>query len=462
MKMTKTFNKLIIPDKFAQGIERIYSVLEKAGKECYMVGGAVRDLAMGNSAVDYDFATNARPDELMRLFRNAVPTGIKHGTVSVLSGECSFEVTTYRNDGKYEDGRHPSEVNFSDSLEEDISRRDFTINGLAYDYKTHEIIDFCGGLGDIKRQIIRTIGNPDDRFSEDGLRPFRACRFASKLNFEIEDNTFAAISSHLATSARVSAERIRDEFIKTILTERPSVGLEYMRKSGLMEIFLPELLSCYGVDQNKYHAFDVYYHCLYSCDAAVNDKLEVKLAALLHDVAKPAVRRKGSDGENTFYNHEVVGARTVKSLMKRLKFSNSEIECVSNLVINHMFHYTDEWNDGAVRRFMRKVGVENLGDLARVRLADRAGNGSRSGMPAPINELFRRIEKIIEEENAISVKDLKINGNDIMNMFGIKPGPVIGKILNELLETVLDDPSANTEENLSARASDIFSKISLR
>ncbi len=455
--MTKII-PLSIPDKYIRGIEKIYSTLEKNGNECFMVGGAVRDLIMGSPAEDYDFATNARPDELMKIFRHAVPTGIKHGTVSVIVDGEVFEVTTYRNDGKYDDGRHPNEVIFSDSLEVDISRRDFTMNGLAYNYRTSEVVDFCGGIEDINKRVIRTIGKPVDRFSEDGLRPYRACRFASKLGFDIEDETFDSIGLTLEVSAKVSAERIRDEFVKTVMTERPSVGLEYMRKSGLLEQFLPELFTCYGVEQNKYHAFDVYYHCVYSCDAAVNDKLEVKLAALLHDIAKPQVRRKGADGENTFYNHEVVGSRMVKNIMKRLKFSNAEIDCVTNLVINHMFHYTEDWNDGAVRRFMRKVGVENLGDLARVRLADRAGNGSRSGMPAPIHELFRRIEKIIEAENAITVKDLLINGNDVMSMFHVKPGPIIGKILNELLEIVLDDPAANTAENLAEKAKEIYEK----
>jgi tRNA nucleotidyltransferase (CCA-adding enzyme) len=456
--MTETELRLAIPERFVPGIEKICATLEKNGYQCHLVGGAIRDLILDRPADDYDFATDARPEALLKLFRSAIPTGIKHGTVSVILGGETFEITTYRSDGDYGDGRHPDAVSFSDSLEVDISRRDFTMNGLAYDYRRGVIIDHCGGMKDIRSGLIRTIGSPDERFAEDGLRPYRACRFASKLGFTIHSETFAAITGALDTASRVSAERVRDEFVKTLQSPKPSVGLEYMRKSGLMKLFLPELDACHGVQQNKFHSFDVYWHCLLSCDGATADNLIVRLAALLHDIAKPIVKRPGDDGDATFYNHEVVGARMTKSIMKRLKFSNVEIERTCNLVVNHMFHYTDEWNDGAVRRFMRKVGVENLGDLSALRMADRAGNGSRTGVPAPITELFRRVDSIIEAANAITVRDLKIGGHEIMSMFGVSPGPIIGKILNELLEMVLDDPDANTPEILSEKAKEIFAR----
>ncbi len=449
-----------IPDSIRNTVVSIADRFSGAGFQCYLVGGSVRDLLLGIECYDYDFATNARPEQITRLFKRVAPTGIKHGTVSILQDGSSYEVTTYRSDGNYADGRRPDTVSFSDSLEVDVSRRDFTINGLAYDVLKSEIIDHVGGMDDLRSGIIRTIGNPAERFNEDGLRPYRACRFASKLNFKIEDETFKAISGALDVSRRVSAERVRDELNKLLTTEKPSRGLEYMRRSGLMEIFLPELYHAYEVGQNRFHIYDIYHHSVYSCDAAPKDNPLIRLAALLHDIGKVPTRRQGPDGEATFYNHEVVGAKMVKKIMRCLKYSNDEVEKVVNLVFNHMFHYTDEWTDGAVRRFMRKVGVENLDELFQLRLADRKGNGSREGMPFPILKLQQRIGRAIDEANAITVRDLNINGNEIMELFGLKPGPVIGKVLHELLELVLDDPSVNVNETLISEASRIIREYS--
>lgn len=448
--------QLAIPHAYKEGIGRITETFRRNSYDCYMVGGSVRDLLLGKDAYDFDFATNARPEQVMKLFRRVAPTGIKHGTVTLLIDDCTFEVTTYRNDGKYMDGRRPENVTFSDSLEEDVLRRDFTINGLAYDLEKEQVIDYVGGIEDIDRGVIRTIGSAVDRLSEDGLRSFRACRLASKLGFTIDAGTLDAIRSTLDIAGMVSAERIRDEIVKLLQTDKPSIGLEYMRETGLLKLVLPELDDCYGVEQNKFHSFDVYYHCVFSCDAAPKDNVIVRLAALLHDIGKVPTRREGDGGDYVFYNHEVIGARIVKKIMRRLKFSNEEIERTVNLVYNHMFHYTDEWTDGAVRRFMRKVGVENLGDLFEVRMADRKGNGSREGLPAPVRTLESRIHKIIEAENAITVKDLNINGYIIMDEFKVQPGPVIGKILNELLEIVLDHPELNTREYLLEKAKEIF------
>jgi poly(A) polymerase/tRNA nucleotidyltransferase (CCA-adding enzyme) len=229
-----------------------------------------------------------------------------------------------------------------------------------------------------------------------------------------------------------------------------------MRESGLLGLFLPELAASHGMTQNKYHLHDIYYHSIYSCDAAPGKDPVLRLASLLHDLGKVPTRRAAEDGEHTFYNHEVIGARIARRVMKRLKFSNEEIERVTNLVVNHMFHYTDEWTDGAVRRFMRKVGVENLKDILEIRMADRRGNGMRDGMPQPIRELLRRIDRVIEAENAITVRDLDIDGYALMDEFGVKPGPVIGHILNELLEVVLDSPELNTRETLLAKAREIY------
>ncbi len=426
--------KLTIPGSVKKEITEIVSKFTGKGFECYLVGGSVRDLVLGHEVLDYDFATNALPEDVMKLFRRVIPTGIKHGTVSVLMKDKQYEITTYRSDGKYIDGRRPETVAFSETLEQDVKRRDFTINGLAYDIAEEKIIDYVNGLDDIEKRVIRTIGNPIDRFSEDGLRPYRACRFAAKLYFSIDADTLSAISKTLETAKAVSAERVRDELLKLMDTEKPSIGLEYMRESGLMGLVLPELLEGFNIRQNKYHIYDIYYHSLYSCDAIPGADRIIKFAALLHDIGKPVTRREGEDGEGTFYNHEVVGTKITRRIMKRLKFSNEEIIKVANLIINHMFHYVDGWTDGAVRRFMRKIGLENLDDLLLLRLADRRGNGQRNGLPAPILELQRRIEKVIEEDSALTVKDLDIDGHVIMTEFNVKPGPVIGKILNELLE----------------------------
>lgn len=454
-----TPTRIELPANAAQDIRAIVRAIVESGHECYLVGGSVRDLILGRPVYDFDFATDAHPTVVTKLFRRTVPTGIKHGTVTVLIRDRAYEVTTYRADGTYLDGRRPESVTFSKTLREDVARRDFTINGLAYDVLREEIIDYVEGLEDLARRSIRTIGDPLARFTEDGLRPFRACRFAAALEFGIEPETLDAIPQTLEVARLVAVERVRDELMKMLAAPRPSVGLEYLRVSGLMDLVLPELARCHGVSQNKYHVYDVYYHSLYSCDAAPAERPVIRLAALLHDLGKIPTRRAGDDGEATFYNHEVVGTRMAKAVMKRLKFPAEDIQKVANLVNNHMFHYTDEWTDGAVRRFMRKVDLENLEDLFALRLADRRGNGQRDGLPAPIRELMRRIDTVIEEENAIKVTDLDINGHVIMQEFGVAPGPIIGKILNELLELVLDDPALNARDVLVERARGIFARL---
>ncbi len=455
--MTILEKSIILPPHYEKAIRSIVTTFSESGFECYLIGGSVRDLLMGAPAYDFDFATNARPQQVMKLFKRVIPTGIKHGTVSLLfNDDATYEITTYRADGKYVDGRRPESISFSDTLEEDVMRRDFTINGLAYDVIKQELIDYVGGLDDIDRRIIRTIGDSIDRFSEDGLRPYRACRFAAKLHFTIDSGTFDAIGKTLDVARLVSAERVRDELLKLLDADTPSVGFEYLRESGLLDLMIPELARCYGVVQNKYHMYDIYYHSIYSCDAAPSGNHIVRIAALLHDIGKVATRREGDDGDYTFYNHEVIGSRIAKKILSRLRFSNEEISRITNLISNHMFHYTDEWTDGAVRRFMRKVGVENIDDLFMVRFSDREGNGMRGGLPAPIGKLRRRMERVIEEENAITVKDLDIDGHVLMNEFSITPGPTIGKILNHLLELVLDEPEINERDILLEKAREYY------
>jgi tRNA nucleotidyltransferase (CCA-adding enzyme) len=451
--------KINIPGDADREIRSICSTLKSVGHECFIVGGSVRDLILGREAGDFDLATDATPEKVTRLFKRVIPTGIKHGTVSLLFGQRQYEITTYRADGTYLDGRRPEEVRYAKTLEEDVRRRDFTVNGLAYDIERGEVIDHPGGLEDMERRLIRTIGDPVERFSEDGLRPYRACRLAARLGFTIDADTFEAIGKTLGIASMVSMERVRDELMKLLGAGTPSVGLEYMRTSGLMDLFLPELSACHGLMQNRFHLYDIYYHSLYSCDAAPVDEPVLRLGSLLHDLGKVPTRREGTDGDYTFYNHEVIGARMAKKIMRRLKFSNEDTDRVANLVVNHMFHYTDEWTDGAVRRFMRKVGMENLEDLLAIRMADRRGNGLRDGMPQPIKELKKRIAKIIEDANAITVKDLDINGHIIMEEFSVQPGRIIGCILAELLELVLDHPELNTRETLVEKAREIYNEL---
>jgi poly(A) polymerase/tRNA nucleotidyltransferase (CCA-adding enzyme) len=401
----------------------------------------------------------------MQLFRRTIPTGVKHGTVTVLSRGQAVEVTTFRSDGKYSDARHPDSVTYAKTILEDLSRRDFTINGIAYNPINDTLVDPYGGKGDIEKKIIRTIGDPVERFNEDGLRPYRACRFAAQLHFSIENNTAKAIGASFESAGEVSAERIRDEFIKIIQSEKPSIGIELLRITGLLELFLPEILTGFGINQNVYHRFDIYYHNLYTCDAADPGDYRVRLAALFHDIGKYYAKReiegRHKGKKSVFYNHEIIGAGITKRIMRRLRFSNNDIKMVIHLIRNHMFHYTYLWTDGAVRRFMRKVGLDNIDSLFELRRADRIGNGLKRGESKAVENLKVRIDKIIEQENAITVKDLALNGYDIMREFNLKPGPLIGKILNHLLEEILDDPSKNTRETLINLASVFLQKEKL-
>jgi len=461
-----------------EGAYEISKILKDNGFQCYVVGGIVRDFLLYKTIDDdseWDLATDAKPEEIFQIFSKkrikVIPIGIKHGTVAVIYKDKTYEITTFRIDKEYKDGRHPSEVVFTSSIEEDLARRDFTINAMAIDIIDGKFVDPFGGINDLKNKIIRAVGDPDIRFSEDGLRLMRACRFATKLEFTIEEKTLEAMKRNKDKIKNVSAERIRDELIKMLLAKKTSIGIEYMRISGLLEIVLPELNGCYGISQNIYHKYDVYTHSLITCDtvgkllANTNDKKRIyrlKLAGLLHDIAKPVTKNEIIENGieySTFYNHEVVGAGITKKIMKRLRFSNDDIEYVTRLVRHHMFYYTDEWTDSAVRRFMRNVGLDLLDDLFILREADRIGSGKRQPGSVSIEKLKARIQKIIEEENAISLKDIKVNGHDIMNELGISPGPMVGKILNSLLQMVIEDPSLNEKEKLLTLAREIYSNL---
>ncbi|MBN3032573.1 MAG: HD domain-containing protein [Candidatus Saganbacteria bacterium] len=426
------------------GAAAIIETLKERGFAAYLVGGCVRDSLLGLTPAEWDITTAARPEEVSRLFPKTVPTGLDYGTVTVRLADGQYEVTTFRSDEKYVDGRHPLNVRFTDDIHKDLARRDFTINALAYDPAASRLIDDFNGQKDLRAKIIRAVGDPAARFSEDGLRPLRACRLAAKLEFAIEPATFAAIAKTLPVVKKVAAERLRDELVKMLTAARPSLACELMRQSGLLKIILPELAACAGVSQPpQFHTYDVYWHSLYACDAAPGNDPVLRLAVLLHDLAKPQCKV-----DNTFYNHDQIGARLAETAMKRLKFSSADIARVTNLVANHMFDYTSAWSDAAVRRFLRRIGGPgNAPDLFALRRADvaamvKVNNGEY------LLELRQRIDKIIEEADALHVSDLKVDGNDVMKTLKIGPGPRVGRVLDDLLEKVLDDPGLNERGTL--------------
>ena len=450
--------------KIDKVLKDFYSHFERAGFKAYLVGGAVRDIFLHKKPHDFDVATNATPQDVIKLFRTVIPTGFEHGTVTVHFEGLEIEVTTFRTESGYSDGRHPDSVNYAATIEEDLSRRDFTINAIAADLKNGKIVDPFGGRKDIKRKIIRTVGNDHERFMEDGLRPVRCIRFASKLGFSIEKYTFSELSESDIKKkiSSISIERFRDEFKKILACEKPSSGLKLLMQTGMMEIFIPEFLKCNGCvqsDERGFHDFDVLTHLFYSCDGAPNDKLNVRLAALFHDIGKPDTK-KLIDENITFYNHEKIGAEIAKDILVRLKFPNAVVENVCHLIREHMFNYTPDWTVPAVRRFIIRVGQENLEDLFDLRLADMYG---MHNVPivykynAAINllvELKDRIADELEKKNALSLKDLAIDGNDLIQA-GFEKGKKLGLILNHLLNCVIEDPQMNTREKLLEVAASI-------
>jgi len=427
-------------------LKEFAAVFAAAGFRCYFVGGAVRDRLLGRPVSDWDAATDARPEEVRRLFKSVIPTGIQHGTVTVRWRGSSIETTTFRVDGEYEDGRRPVSVSFTSDLVEDLSRRDFTINGMAVDPETGVIVDPNGGLADLAAGLVRAIGNPVERFAEDGLRPLRAVRFAARFGFSIDPATLAAIPATVERFRLVSAERIREEFTRILVSERAAEGILRLDESGLLPEILPELTACKGVGQGGPHLYDVFHHQVAACDAAPAE-LVLRLAALLHDIGKPARRTEAADGSLTFYGHDFESARLAETALKRLKYPNAVVDDVVALVRNHMFDYSDDWTDAAVRRFVARVGLEYVKPLAILRLADTSGLGHGPADPRTVMPLLARVEELQAKDQAFGIKDLAIGGNDLLGI-GWPRGPSMGKALAELLEAVLDDPDLNTRECL--------------
>lgn len=447
----------LFPQAIPDDILFISNILNHQGFEIKLVGGAVRDALRNQRNIDFDLATSASPDQVEAAFKPIkncfiVPTGLAHGTVTLVLNNKHYEITTYRLDGFYSDNRHPDCVEFTHSIEEDLSRRDFTINAISADPITKMIHDPFHGREDIKNKIIRTVGDPMERFREDALRMIRACRFAATLGFSIEKNTFDAIRKLSQHITAVSHERIRDELLKMLCSDRPSIGFEAMRTGGLLEYILPELLEGYGVEQNEFHRYDVYTHNCKTCDLIRSEDPITKFAALLHDVGKPRAKNfalKIGNG-NVFYNHEIIGAKMTDKIMKRLKFSNEQRERAVLLVEMHMFYYTKDWTDGAIRRFLRRFDGDQafLRELFFLREADRLGSGTKKQSPHIFQEFKKRIDQILEEDAALKIGDLHINGNVLIEEFNLKPSPLIGEILRHLLELVLDDPALNNEHDL--------------
>lgn len=436
--------------------------LRGAGFEAYLVGGCVRDLVLKREPKDWDIATNAKPEEIQNLFEDSVYEN-DFGTVGVKTESEDpklkiVEVTTYRIEGKYTDKRHPDEVKFAKTIEEDLSRRDFTVNALALnmDEKADgEIIDPFDGKDDLKKGIIRTVGKPEDRFSEDALRLMRAVRFAIELNFEIELNTRRAIEKYSHDLEAIAKERVRDELEKMVMSPHAARGIVLLEELGLLQYVLPELREGLGVDQNKHHIYTIFEHSIRSLDYAAkqNYSLEVRVASLLHDVGK--ARAKGGAGPDaTFYQHEYIGARMAARMLDRLRFSKETVEKVAHFVRRHMFYYNvGEISDAGVRRFLVRVGPENIDDLLKVREADRIGSGVKKAIPYKLRHLLFMIEKV--KHDPLSPKMLKVSGDDIMDILKIQPGPRVGWVLNALLEEVLDDPKKNEETYLAKRAKDM-------
>ncbi len=422
--------------------------LREVGKRAWIVGGCVRDLLRGVGVADYDICTDARPEETMRAFPKVVPTGIEHGTVSVLWRGVAYEVTTLRGEATYSDGRRPDAVVFHDDITADLARRDFTVNAIAVDPLDGAVIDPFGGRGDLAAGVLRAVGDPRARFGEDGLRVLRAARFVATLGAELDAATEAAIEPSLDTYRKVSPERVRDEWLKTMKARAPSRAFEVMRRTGVLGVSCPELVEGFGCEQGG--GRDVWGHAMASLDACEGDAV-LRVAALLLNVGKPRARAAGAGG--TFEGHAQIGAGLSDEILKRLRFSNEERERVVALVRHQAVGYDESWPDAAVRRWVRRVGRERLDDLFRLARAGAVGRGTLPEAElAGLARLAERAAAVLAAGAPLSTKELAVNGRDLMAGLGLAPGRHVGELLERLLELALDDPSINERGCLLERA----------
>lgn len=428
-------------------VRKLAARFRDAGHELYVVGGAVRDAILRRPVTDYDFATSATPEEVQRLFRRTIPTGIRHGTVTVLFDGGQFEVTTYRVDGAYEDHRRPDTVTFTRSLDEDLARRDLTINAIAQDPLSGELRDPFGGRNDLRGRIIRTVGAADARFGEDALRMVRAVRFAATLEFTVDPETLDAITAHAPTIRRVAAERVFQEFSKMMEAPRPSIGWRHLRGTGLLEHLVPELLEDAVPREDGIILPPVFDHLVQTCDCATPGDPALRWAALLHDVAKPRCAAVDERGLH-FHGHDVRSAEMCEEILRRLKSSRELADHASHLIRHHMFGIDEASSDAALRRFVARVGRDAVDPLLALRQADICGKTGARTMSPDLVRLTDRIDHVAHANAALTVRDLAINGKDLMSALELPPGPLVGVILDELLGTVLDDPSRNDRDTL--------------
>jgi poly(A) polymerase/tRNA nucleotidyltransferase (CCA-adding enzyme) len=435
------------PDVIPADVRDLLGALWNAGWAAYVVGGSLRDVLLGRRPKDWDLATDARPEDTQALFPGSVYENA-FGTVAVRRSGAEYEITTFRREHEYADFRRPHRLEFGDSIEEDLGRRDFTVNAIAWGRTTIEpeaephLVDPYAGRADIDARRLRAVGDPLVRFEEDALRMIRAVRLAAALGFEIESGTLAAIRDRAPLAAHLSAERISAELTRLLEAPRPSIGLRLMAETGLLAVILPELDAQRGVRQNKIPGDDLWAHTLRSVDAAPADRPTVRLAALLHDIGKPST---AADGR--FVGHDRVGARMARAVLARLRYGKSEQDRVAFLVDQHMFTYEQAWTDAAVRRFIAKVGVRALEDLFELREADNVGSGApRDAGWLP--ELRRRVTEQLEADVALTLSDLAVNGDDLKAELGIAPGPELGRMLDDLLDRVLVDSELNDRPTL--------------
>jgi len=409
--------------------------LMENGYQAFIVGGALRDSLLGSRAKDWDVATDATPERVHDLFGEMTRFDLKHGTVTLVSRGRHFEVTTFRGTEGY-----------GGSIEEDLAHRDFTFNAMAYDITHKRIIDPFGGKEDMKKKVVRAVLDPIDRFNEDPLRMMRAIRFSLELGYSIDPETLMAISSMAGAIDRVATERIRDELLRVLSVRKPSTGFNLMRKTGLLKVILPELLEGYRKRQNDYHRYTIYRHTMETVDSIERGRIQ-RLSALFHDIAKPRVRRKVR-GRWRFFGHAAASAELSRDIMIRLRFSNEEITRVTTRVSNHMFDYRKELSDRAVRRFIKRVGVDNIDDIINLRKADDLAHGWGRGFEKDIEEFRNRVYAQIKESCPFTMSDLAVDGHDVMNVLGLQPGPRVGQILNQLLEIVVEKPEYNLKDKL--------------
>lgn len=447
-------------DALPPQIQEIYTKFHNAGFSLYLVGGSVRNILLRKEVKDWDFTTNATPEQILLLF----PEGFydnQFGTVGVPfqidQVPHVIEITTFRTEKEYRDFRHPTEVRWGKTIEEDLERRDFTINAMALDLYTHKIIDIFQGQQAIEQKIIKAVGNPKKRFKEDALRLMRAIRFATQLGFVIEEETWKAMLEDANLLKQISGERIRDELMKILASDHPYEGILLLKNANLLPYILPELLEGIKLSQvrpGRHHTTDVFTHNLLSLKFCPSQDPLVRFATLIHDIGKSRVVAKDENGLVIFYNHEIAGAQMAFEIGNRLHFSKKDRNKVVNLIRWHMFTVDEHITDSAVRRFIRRIGVENVKDMMDLRVGDRLGGGTQTAESWRLKLFKKRIEEQLQPA-PFSINDLAIDGNDIMQVLHIKPGVQIGKILQSLFEEVDEDLSKNTKEYLLKRTKEI-------